>query len=174
MEPRRRPAPWCPLPPSSAHSATRAFPRLTASLPIGQVGKLAHGACRAPAHQVMVGLSAMTFSLSCEKGRGPSDKALGSPCHRHRSRLYRLPVPPQPCTEAGVLSGIISRRALAGFTMSFLTQASTHGPRSLPCSSQARRQAFPLRQQQEGARAALGKPFPDSQLIPGVPGQAGS
>lgn len=58
--------------------------------------------------------------------------------------------------------------------MSFLTQASTHSPRGLPCSSQARRQTSPLRQQQEGTWAALGKDFPDSQLILMVPGQAGS
>lgn len=46
--------------------------------------------------------------------------------------------------------------------MSFLTQASTYGPRGLPCISRARRQVSPLRQLTEGAWAALGKDFPGS------------
>lgn len=68
-----------PLPSSGTHSTARAFPRPTASLPLGQVGRLGpRGLQRAPC-PLGYGRPVRAAPLSCEKGRGPSDKVLGPP-----------------------------------------------------------------------------------------------
>lgn len=80
------------------HSCTRTFPRLTASLPIGQVGKLGPRGLQSPCPPGL-GRPVRAAPLSCEKGQGPSDKALGPPATATAEALS--PPSPSPALPRG-------------------------------------------------------------------------
>lgn len=86
------------------HSCARTFPRLTASLPIGQVGKLGPRGLQSPCPPGR-GRPVRAAPLSCEKGQGPSDKALGPPATATAEALSP-PSPSPALPQAGVLRGM--------------------------------------------------------------------
>ncbi|CAN0002902.1 unnamed protein product [Rangifer tarandus platyrhynchus] len=104
-DPPKRPGPRCPLPSSGARSSARTFLRLTASLRIGQVGKLGPRGPQRPCPPGC-GRPVRAAPLRCEKGQGPSDKALGPPHTTATAEALSPPDLPQPCPEAGVLRGM--------------------------------------------------------------------
>lgn len=115
------------------------------------------------------GWPARAAPLHCEKGWGSSDKALGPPPHHHHHRrLYRLPVPPQPCTEAGVLHRMnFTTRSLC-FHYEFPDPGQHPRPLGPPLFLSSQEASLPTQ------AAALKKDLPGSKLNPGVRGQAGS
>lgn len=112
------PRPVAPITlPQGPNRTAGAFPMLLVG------GDRNSGACRAPVRPPRWVCRAVP--LSCEKGPHLSDKAGAAPAAR---TAIWPPSPSQPSLEAGVLHGMNLIPDYSGFTMSFLTQASTHGP----------------------------------------------
>ena len=101
-------------------------------------------------------------SLRCEKGQGPSDKALGPPHTTATAEALSPPVLPQPCPEAGVLRGMNFTTRSLGFHYEFPDPGQHPRPRGPPLHVYGQD-----RQQKKEAGTALGNDFPGSQLTPG-------
>lgn len=160
-----RSSPVAPTPPPAP------FPGALPLCLLGRWGGWARGACRAPAHRAMVGLSGRLHGAVRKAGA-------------HQIRLWALPVTPPPQAallpsspspappQAGVLRGMNFTTRSLWFHYEFPDPGQhpqARGGPPLPLSGQEASLST-LRQQQEAARAALGKDFPTSQMTPVVPG----
>lgn len=175
-EPQRG-LPGHPLPSSGTHSTARAFPRLIASLPIGQVGRLGPRGLQSPCPPGH-GRPVRAAPLSCEKGRGPSDKALGPPHATATATATAgrsLPSSPSPALpQAGVQHGMNFTTRCLWFHYESPHPGQHPQPRGPPLHLSGQEASFPT---QAAAGGSLGSPwedFPVSQMTPVVPGESGA